>query len=142
MSNVQSLAECGRAGIRKKVYAASKSGLTKCAAGMKCHEHERTVARWHAKFAELGIQAIRRSKRAPKTGGGKRKLSDLLLAELKRIITDRIPDQLKFKFALWSSKAVRMSVPRRYGATISRRAVRSRYMQKPDFTYKIPIRPA
>lgn len=139
VSNVQSLPECGRAVIRKKVYAAFKSGQTKYAAAMKCHVHERTVGRWYAKFAEHGIEAIHGSKRGPKPGGEKHKLSDLQLAELKRIITDRTPDQLKFKFALWSSKAVKELVSRKYGAQICRRTAR-RYMQKLGFTYKTPIR--
>ena len=86
VSNVQSLPECGRAVIRKKVYAAFKSGQTKYAAAMKCHVHERTVGRWYAKFAEHGIEAIHGGKRGPKPGGEKHKLSDLQLAELKRII--------------------------------------------------------
>ena len=122
-----------------KVYAASKSGLTKYTAAMKCHVHERALGRWYAKFAELDIQAIHGSRRAPKPDGGKHRLSDLQLAELKRIIADRTPDLLKFKFALWSSEAVRELVFRRYGAQISRRTAR-RYMLKPGFTYKTPIR--
>ena len=110
--------------IRKKVYAAFNSGQTKYAAGMKYHIHERTVGRWYAKFAEHGIEAIHGRKRGPKPGGGKHKLSDLQLADLKRIITDRTLDQLKFKFALWSSKAVKELVSRKYGAQISRLTAR------------------
>ena len=127
MSNVQSLPEWEHTVIRKKVYAAFKSGLTNYAASMKCHVHERTVGRWYATFAELGIQAIHGSRRGPKPGGGKHKLSDLQFAEWKRTIPGRTPDQLKFKFALWSS---------RLGSRLTAR----RYMQKPGFTYKTPIR--
>ena len=119
MSNVRSLPECGCAVIRKKGCAAFKSGLTKYAAAMKWHELERTVGRWYAKFAELGIQAIHGSRRAPKPRDGKHRLSDLRLAEWKRIITDRAPDQLKFKSALWSSPAVKVLVSRKYGVQIS-----------------------
>ena len=125
VSNVQSLPECGRAVIRKKVYAAFKSGQTKYAAAMKCHVHERTVGRWYAKFAEHGIEAIHGGKRGPKPGGEKHKLSDLQLAELKRIITDRTPDQLKFKFALWSSKAVKELEKIRTSTTEKRKQRRS-----------------
>ena len=84
VSNVQSLPECGRAVIRKKVYAAFKSGQTKSAAAMKCHVHERTVVRWYAKFAELNILAIRGSKRDSKSSGEKHTLSYIQLAELKK----------------------------------------------------------
>lgn len=139
VSNVQSLPEKGRAVIRKKVYAAFKAGLTKYAAAMKCHVHERTVGRWYAKFSESGAQAIHGCKRGPKPGGEKHKLSEHQLAELKRIVTDKTPDQLKFKFALWSSRAVKDFVSSRFGIQISRRTAR-RYMQKLGFTYQSPIR--
>ena len=129
MSNVQSLPESGRAVIRKKVYAPFKSGRTKYADAMKCHEHERRAGRWYAKFAGHAIQAIHGRKHDPKPGGGKHKLSDLQLAEWKRIITDRTPDQLKFKLALWSSRLVKELVACKYGAQISRLTAR-RYMQK------------
>lgn len=139
MNNVQSLPENGRSVIRKKVYAAYKAGLTKYAAAMKCHVHERTVGRWYEKFYELGAQAVHGSRRGPKPGGEKHKLSDQQLADLKRIITDKTPDQLKFKFALWSSRAVKELVLGRHGLQISRRTAR-RHMQKLGFTYQSPIR--
>ena len=69
--NVQSLPECGRAVICKKIYAAF-TGLTGYASAMKCHVHERTAGRWYAKFAEHGIEAIHRSWRGPKPAGWNR----------------------------------------------------------------------
>ena len=59
----------------------------------------------------------------------KHKLSDAQMKELKKAVIDKTPDQLKFDFALWSSKAIKEYVQREYGMSISRRTAR-RYMQK------------
>ena len=139
VNNIQSLPEKGRAVIRQKVYAAYKADLTKYAAAMKCHVHERTVGRWYAKFSELGAQAVHGCKRGPKPGGEKHKLSGHQLAELKRNVRDKTPGQLKFKFALWSSHAVKELVFSRFGIQIVRRTAR-RNMQKLGFTCQSPIR--
>lgn len=53
-------------------------------------------------------------------------------------MTDKTPDQLKFKFALWSSRAVKELVSSRFGIQISRTA--RRYMQELGFAYQSPIR--
>lgn len=54
---------------------------------------------------------------------------------------DKTPDQLKFDFALWSSKAIKEYVQREYGMSISRRTAR-RYMQKMGFTCQCPVKAA
>ena len=56
-------------------------------------------------------------------------------------IADKTPDQLKFDFALWSSKAIKEYVYRKFGIDISRRTAR-RYMKALGFTYQCPIRRA
>ena len=71
----------------------------------------------------------------------KHKLSDAQMKELKKAVIDKTPDQLKFDFAPWSSKAIREYVRREYGMSISRRTAR-RYMQKMGFTYQCPVKAA
>ncbi len=71
----------------------------------------------------------------------KHKLSDAQMKELKKAVIDKTPDQLKFDFALWSSKAIKEYVQREYGLSISRRTAR-RYMQKMGFTYQCPVKVA
>ena len=58
-----------------------------------------------------------------------------------KAVIDKTPDQLKFDFALWSSKAIKEYVQREYGMSISRRTAR-RYMQKMGFTCQCPVKAA
>ena len=139
--NVQSLAEPQRAKYRRKVYDCYRAGMTKYAAAKKCRIQETTVGRWYRRFDAVGVAAVHGGKRGPKPGGEKHKLSDEQLKALKRVVVDKTPDQLKFDFALWSSKAIKEYVQSKYGLSISRRTAR-RYMQKMGFTYQCPVKAA
>ena len=139
--NIQALPEHQRAKYRGKVYDCYKAGMTKYAAAKKCRIQETTVGRWYRNFAAKGADAIRGGKRGPKPGGEKHKLSDAQMKELKKVVVDKTPDQLKFDFALWSSKAIKEYVQRKYGMSISRRTAR-RYMRRMGFTYQCPVKAA
>jgi len=139
VSNVQALSESKRCAIRRKIYTAYSEGLTKYAAAQKFHIHERTVGRWYKKFDEYGEVAVHGNKRGPKAGGKQHKLSDEQMKALRKVVIDKTPDQLKFDFALWSSKAIKEYVQTEYGQTITRRTAR-RYMQKMGFSYQCPVK--
>ena len=139
--NVQSLAEPQRVKHRRKVYDCYKAGMTKYAAAKKCRIQETTVGRWYRRFDAVGDATVHGGKRGPKPGGERHKLSDGQMRELKKAVVDKTPDQLKFDFALWSSKAVKEYVQREYGMSISRRTAR-RHMQKMGFTYQCPVKSA
>ena len=115
--------------------------MTKYAAAHKCRIHESTVGRLYRRFDALGEAAIHGGKRGPKPGGEKHKLSDEQMQMLKKVVTDKTPDQLKFDFALWSSKAIKEYVKQAFGMDISRRTAR-RYMQKMGFSYQCPVKAA
>ena len=139
VNNVQALSESKRCAIRRKIFTAFTEGLTKYAAAKKFRVHERTVGRWYKKFEENGESAVHGSKRGPKAGGKLHKLSDEQMKALKKVVIDKTPDQLKFDFALWSSKAIKEYVQSEFGQTITRRTAR-RYMQKMGFSYQCPVR--
>ena len=98
--------------------------MTKYAAAKKCRIQETTVGRWYRRFDAAGEEAVHGGKRGLKPGGEKHKLSDAQMKELKKAVIDKTPDQLKFDFALWSSKAIKEYVQREYGMSISRRTAR------------------
>lgn len=139
--NVQSLPEVQRAKYRRRVFDCYEAGMTKYAAAKKCRIHETTVGRWYRKFDAKGVAAVHGGRRGPKPGGEKHKLSDAQMEDLKKAVVDRTPDQMKFDFALWSSKAVKEYVLREYGMAISRRTAR-RYMQRMGFSYQCPVKAA
>lgn len=139
--NIQALAESQRSKYRRKAYECYKSGNTKYATAKKLRIQETTIGRWFRHFDAQGDRAIHGAKRGPKPGGPKHKLSDEQMAELERTVSDKTPEQLKFDFALWSSKAIQEYVEFKYGMKIHRRTAR-RYMQRMGFTFQSPIKVA
>ena len=137
--NVQSLSEEQRSRYRRRAYECYKAEMTKYATAKKLRIHETTVGRWFRRFDAKGVDAVHGGKRGPKPGGEKHKLSDEQMKELRKVVTEKTPDQLKFDFALWSSKAVKEYVEFKYGVKIHRRTAR-RYMQRLGFTYQCPVK--
>ena len=137
--NVQALAEQQRAKYRRKIFKCFQDGKTKYAAAKEHRLHPTTVGNWYKKFAAKGESAIHGGKRGPKPGGEKHKLSDEQMAQLKKTVIDKTPDQLKFDFALWSSQAIKEFVKSEFGVDITRRTAR-RYMQRMGFSYQCPVK--
>ena len=88
---------------------------------------------WKAK----GDKALIPSLRGRKIGEGKF-LTDEDEAELKKLIVDRTPDQLKMPFALWTRKAVQELIYSKYGVELAITAV-GNYLRKWGFTVQKPI---
>jgi transposase len=103
--------------------------------------NRRTVQTWTAGFAARGAAPdLSEAKRGPKPGTAA-SLAPGLECKIRRTLVDRTPDQLKFRFALWTSEAVRDMIAGRFGVALSRRSVR-RYLAKWGFTPQRPARRA
>jgi transposase len=61
--------------------------------------------------------------------------------EIKRIIIDKYPDQLKFSYALWTRQAVCELIKNKYGIEISLR-VMTNYLKRWDMTCQRPTKKA
>ena len=86
----------------------------------------------HKPHALINVQALSEPQRAKH----RRKVYSCYKA-----VIDKTPDQQKFDFAPWSSRAIREYVRRAYGMSISRRTA-SRYMQRMGFTCQCPVKAA
>lgn len=139
--DVKSLPKNKRNLLREKAYELMQNGYTAYATAKKLQLTIPTVYRWYKQFSKTKGNDIKESKRGPKPGSATNKLSSEQMREIKKIITDKTPDQLKFKFALWSSKAIVELIREKYGIEVSRRSAR-RYMKKLGFTYQCPIKRA
>jgi len=64
----------------------------------------------------------------------------LQAATTVRIITDRLPDQLKLPFALWTSEAVQRLIKMKFGLQLSISTV-GRYLKRWDLTPQKPATP-
>jgi transposase len=100
--------------------------------------HLRSVQRiWH-RYKHGGKRAILEKKRGVK--GGK-KINGKQAAEVRKLIKDKMPDQLKLPFGLWTREAVQQLILDRYGIALSRWQV-GRYLKRWGYTPQKPIRKA
>lgn len=87
------------------------------------------------KYKEGGIRAIHSKKRGVQ--GGK-KINGKQAAEVRQLIKDKMPDQLKLAFGLWTREAVQQLILDRYGIELSRWQV-GRYLKSWGYTPQKPI---
>lgn len=100
-----------------------------------------TVHQWVKAFARNpGAEPAPEKPRGPAPGAGAA-LDAWQCAQIRRLITDKTPEQMKFGFALWDSGAVRELVLRRFGVELGGRGVR-RYLRSWGFTPQRPVRAA
>ena len=99
-----------------------------------------TVSIWRSRYLKDGKRGIEIGQRGRKIGDKKRLTSD----QEKKIITkliDTTPQQLKFKFALWTREAVQTLIKYEIGEELPISTVGD-YLAKWQFTSKKPIKRA
>lgn len=90
------------------------------------------------KYKSFGKRGIASKKRGVQ--GGK-KINGQQAAEVRQLIKDKLPDQLKLAFGLWTREAVQQLIFNRYGITLSLWQV-GRYLKDWGYTPQKPIRKA
>jgi transposase len=99
---------------------------------------ERSVNRmWH-KYRTEGRKGLTSKKRGTKGGS---KFSSTQAATVKRLIKDKLPDQLKLSFGLWTREAVQQLIVQLYSIELSVKQV-GRYLKRWGYTPQKPIRKA
>lgn len=99
---------------------------------------ERAVNKIWAKYKQEGKKGLLSRKRGVKGGI---KLSGEQAASVRRDIKDKLPDQLKLPFGLWTREAVQQLIAAKYGINLSVKQV-GRYLTRWGFTPQKPIRKA
>jgi transposase len=87
------------------------------------------------RYREGGIRNIEKRKRGVQEG---KKLNGKQAAEVRKLIKDKLPDQLKLPFGLWTRAAVAQLIEKLYGVTLSRWQV-GRYLKSWGYTPQKPI---
>ena len=67
--------------------------------------HKNSVNKWVKQYKLHGIKGLKESKRGHKEGIG-RLLTLQQEQEIQKMIVDKMPDQLKLPFGLWTRKAI------------------------------------
>lgn len=99
---------------------------------------ERAVNKIWNKYKTEGKRSLHNKKRGVK--GGK-KINSKQAAEIRGLIKDKLPDQLKLPYGLWTREAVQQLIERRYEIKLSLKQV-GRYLKLWGYTPQKPIRKA
>ena len=99
-----------------------------------------TTSRWYSKYKKDGEKALKVQKTGRPKKSGKR-LSDEQESKIIRMLIDTNPQQLQFKFALWTREAVRQLIFRELEIDMPISTVGD-YLAKWQFTSKKPIKRA
>lgn len=87
------------------------------------------------RYKEGGLRNIAQKKRGVR--GGK-KINGVQAAEVRRLVKDKLPDQLKLPYGLWTREAVQQLIFEKYGIELSRWQV-GRYLKSWGYTPQKPI---
>ena len=107
--DVKSISAKRREELRKQAYEAFQAGITGHSFAKQHKIYAETVYSWYRKFAVQGESAIKEQKRGPERNTGAL-LNSRQMKKLQKTVIGTTPDQLKFPFALWSSKALQVYI--------------------------------
>jgi transposase len=98
---------------RRALFLVRREGMTQARAAVAVGVHRQTVNVWLKRYREQGEAGALDGRRvSPRRGKG------LLTADeagqVRRWLTEQTPDQLELPFALWTSRAVRELIERRF----------------------------
>ena len=102
--------------------------------------HPSRIYDWRSKYNKDGKKGISIGQRGRRTGANK-SLSADQEARIIRMLIDTTPEQLKFKFALWTREAVKHLIKHELDVDMPISTV-GHYLKKWEFTSKKPIKRA
>ncbi len=115
-------------------FLKKKKGTQGKAAELYCLSLDGVHKIWK-RYKEKGLRNISSKKRGVQ--GGK-KINGIQSAEVRRLIREKMPDQLKLSFGLWTREAVQQLIFEKYDIELSRWQV-GRYLKSWGYTPQKPI---
>ena len=126
--------------LRNQVIRLRKAGKTYKEISEILGIHTSTACQFYKAYEKGGRKAVKIKKRGrPK--GSCRTLDPEQEKRLKKAITDKTPDQLKFPFALWTRRAVQQLIKQLFSINMPIRTV-GEYLNRWGFTPQKPLRRA
>ncbi len=133
--NPESREELRRVAIRRLRAGKNKSEISR-----ELGIRRSTISNWLVTYEKTGSISQPEKKRGRPTGEGRR-LSQAQELRIQKDIIERLPDQLKLPFALWSADAVRQLIKQYFLLDMPIRTVRS-YLSRWGFTPQRPVKRA
>lgn len=138
--DARSIGQQAQQALRNQAIRLRKSGRTFVEIAEIVGVHYSTVRKWWKTYEREGPKGVRIKKRGRRAGQN-RTLSPEQEREAQRLIVDKMPDQLKMPFALWTRRAVQLLVKERWGIAMPIRTV-GEYLKRWGFTPQKPLRRA
>ena len=98
----------------------------------------KTVYRWVKEYKDSGKASLKSKDRGRPKGNGCR-LTDEQCLEIRNLIKDKCPEQLKMPFILWTRKAVAELIEDRFSIGLPVKSV-GNYLKRWDYTPQKPIK--
>lgn len=115
-------------------YLKKKKGTHQQAAALY-HLSKSAVDKIWTRYKQKGLRGLLSKKRGVQ--GGK-KITGKQAAEVRQLVKDKLPEQLKLSFGLWTREAVQQLILAKYGIELSRWQV-GRYLKSWGYTPQKPI---
>jgi transposase len=125
---------------RRLIVRASKRGLSKAEISRQLGVSYPAVCKTIWRYEREGSSTLAPKPRGRRSGSGRR-LSEAQSAQIRGLICEKRPEQLKMDFALWSRAAVMQLIERECGVVLSVRAAGD-YLARWVFTPQKPIKRA
>lgn len=139
-TDFRKLPDITRDEIRKKAIGMLNKGMSQREVASFLDVHYNSVCTWNKKYKEGGTKAIKAKKRGV-SSEQKKLLSTEQEKAVQKMITDKMPDQLKLPYALWTRKAVKELIYREFGVSLAVRTMGD-YLQRWGFTPQKPAKRA
>lgn len=125
--------------LRRQVVQAVRGGMSQTEAVRTFGASLRAVSKWRRLDREGGLRALTLKRRGRRPGEGR--LSAQRAGRIRALIVDKMPDQLKLPFYLWTRAAVVRLIAREYGIAVSLVTV-GRYLRAWGLSPQKPVRRA
>ncbi len=125
--------------VRRQAVQAVRAGMTQVEAARIFGASPRVVNKWMALARQGGLRALQLKRRGRRLGSGR--LNGRRAERLRALIIDRVPDQLKLPFYLWTRAAVASLIWREYRLRVSPVTV-GRYLKAWGLSPQRPVRRA
>lgn len=125
---------------RRRAMKLLDAGWRQADAAQAVGMHVRTVRQWGQHRRQYGTKSLLADARGRRVGDG-RTLAATQERQIQTLIRDKLPDQLKLPFALWTRRAVAQLIEMRYGIRLPVRTM-GEYLKRWGFTPQKPIKKA
>lgn len=126
--------------LRRQCVVLVESGKSRTEVAELLGVNRASVGIWHGLYKKGGYEALKQSRRGRRIGS-QRRLTKRQETNTQRAIQDKVPEQVKLPFALWTRRAVQDFIEARYGVSLPIRTV-GEYLRRWGFTPQRPLKRA